>query len=65
MISNGKLWDWKSRQIERQHFEMLREGIGQRRDCRIDIENQKTKMDRPIPKTVIITSGGHREAAYK
>lgn len=41
---------------------MIRDGNDQRGDCRIKIGNQKTRMDRPIPKTRIVTSWGPREA---
>lgn len=35
---------------------MIRDGNDQRGDCRIKIGNQKTRMDRPSPKTRIVTS---------
>lgn len=58
MMSNEKLEDEKIQTdyLGRQDFEMFRESNSQRGDCRIEIGNQKTRMDRPIPETGMIPS---------
>lgn len=51
-MSNGKLEDQKSQidYLRMQDFEMIRECNGQKKECRIEIGNQETRMDRLFSK---------------